>query len=178
MSVYPVTAVRLHRHSRGVATGVYGVHKNNPPKISPGKLFMGWKWRQNGNWTWILQFYTSPKTFIPPQNEFLATPLRHSPGQSAPSRIKPSTHRRRDSTVELSSVGRVNAPVGTRDPVYNFLCCWAIEADGKWRYNDVIVEKVMNIDQNSRIVKPLYWSLCLPIQFPNCRPNPSAVVVS
>jgi len=39
--------------------------------------------------------------------------------------LKPNTHRRRrhDSTVELSRVGGVNAPVGSRDPVYNFLCC-------------------------------------------------------
>ena len=37
--------------------------------------------------------------------------------------IMPNTHRRRrrDSTVELSRVGGVNAPVGSRDPVYNFL---------------------------------------------------------
>jgi len=25
--------------------------------------------------------------------------------------------------VQLSRVGGVNAPVGSRDPVYNFLCC-------------------------------------------------------
>ena len=37
--------------------------------------------------------------------------------------LKPNTHRRRDTTVELSPVGGVNAPVGSRDPVYNFLCC-------------------------------------------------------
>ena len=35
----------------------------------------------------------------------------------------PNTHRRRVSTVELSRVGGVNAPVGSRDPVYNFQCC-------------------------------------------------------
>ena len=63
---------------------------------------------------------------------------------------KPITYRRRDSTVELSRVGGVNAPVGSRDPVYNFLCCWAIEVGDKWRHNEVIVEKVTNIDQNSR----------------------------
>jgi len=60
------------------------------------------------------------------------------------------TRRRRDSTVELSRVGDVNAPVGSRVPVYNFLCRWAIEVGDKWRHNDVIVEKVINIDQNSR----------------------------
>ena len=66
--------------------------------------------------------------------------------------VKSNTHRRRrrDSTVELSYVGGVNAPVGTLDPVYNFLCCWAIEVGDKWRHDDVIVEKVINIDQNSR----------------------------
>ena len=39
--------------------------------------------------------------------------------------LVPNTHRRRrrDSTVELSRVGGVNTvPVGSRDPVYNFLC--------------------------------------------------------
>jgi len=29
----------------------------------------------------------------------------------------------RDSAVESSRVGGVNALVGSRDPVYNFLCC-------------------------------------------------------
>jgi len=43
--------------------------------------------------------------------------------------VMPNTHRRRrrDSTVELSRVGGVNAPVASRHQVYNFLCCWAIE---------------------------------------------------
>ena len=38
-------------------------------------------------------------------------------------RLMPNTHRRRrrDSTVELSYVGGVNAPVVSRDPVSNFL---------------------------------------------------------
>jgi len=41
--------------------------------------------------------------------------------------IKPNTHRRRrrDETVESRRVGGehgVNTPVGSRDPVYNFLC--------------------------------------------------------
>jgi len=62
----------------------------------------------------------------------------------------PRRRRRRDSTVELRHVGGVNAPVGSCDPVINFLCCWAIEVGDKWRHNDVIVEKVINIDQNSR----------------------------
>jgi len=48
-----------------------------------------------------------------------------------------------DSEVELRRVCGVNAPVGSRDPVYNFLCCWAIEVGDKWRHrpNDVVVEK-------------------------------------
>ena len=63
-----------------------------------------------------------------------------------------NTHRRRrrDSTVELSRVGGVNAPVGSLDQVSNFLCCWAIEVGDKWRYNHIIDEKVISIDQNSR----------------------------
>jgi len=44
----------------------------------------------------------------------------------------------------------VNAPVGSRDPVYTFLCCWAAEVGDKWRRNDIIVEKIINIDQSSR----------------------------
>ena len=69
--------------------------------------------------------------------------------------------RRRDSTVELSRVGGVNAPVGSRDPVYNFLCCWAIEVGDKWRHNDVIVQKVINIDQNwrSQTAMKSVWSV-------------------
>jgi len=63
------------------------------------------------------------------------------------------THRRcrRDSTVEWNRVSGVdvNAPVGSRDPVYNFLYCWAIEVGDKWRHNDIMVEKIINIDQNS-----------------------------
>ena len=64
--------------------------------------------------------------------------------------VKPNTHHRRYSTVELSRVGGVNAPVNSRDPVYNFLCFWAISVGDKWRHNDVIAEKVINMDQNSR----------------------------
>jgi len=92
--------------------------------------------------------------------------------------FKPNTHRRRrrDSAVELSHVGGVNAPVGSRDPVYNFLCCWAIEFGDRWRHNDVIVEKVIDIDQNSRSKTAMETLL---MQFPNCRPNSMpAVVVS
>jgi len=90
--------------------------------------------------------------------------------------LKPNTHRRRrrDWTADLSRVGGVNTPVSSRDPVYNFLCRWAIEVGDKWRDNDIIVEKVINIEQY-HVVKPL-WSLFG--QFPNCRPNPLAVVVS
>jgi len=54
----------------------------------------------------------------------------------------PNTHRRRrrDETVELRRVGGVNTPVGSRDPVYNFVCL-------QWRRNDVIVEKVIKIHE-------------------------------
>jgi len=51
-----------------------------------------------------------------------------------------------NSEVELRGVGGVNAPVGSRDPVHNFLSCWAIEVGDKWRHNIAIVEKVINID--------------------------------
>ena len=34
--------------------------------------------------------------------------------------------------------------------IYNFLCCWAIEVRNKWRHNDVIDEKVINVYQNLR----------------------------
>ena len=36
--------------------------------------------------------------------------------------LMPNTHRRHDETVELHRVGGVKTPVGSRDPVYNFLC--------------------------------------------------------
>ena len=88
-----------------------------------------------------------------------------------------NTHRRRrrDSTVELNRVGGVNAPVGSCDPVYNFLYCWAMRlVTNKWRHNDVIVENVINIYQNSR--RPSQTAMESG-QSPHCRPNPSAVVV-
>ena len=59
-------------------------------------------------------------------------------------------------TVELSRVGGVNAPVGSRYPVYNSLCCWAIEVSDKWRHNDVIVLlKKLSISIKIHVVKPL-----------------------
>jgi len=64
----------------------------------------------------------------------------------SPTSLMPDTHRRRVSTVELSRVGGMNAPDGRRDPaVYSVLCFW-----WQWRHNDAIVEKVINIDPNSR----------------------------
>ena len=45
----------------------------------------------------------------------------------------PPTPTRLNCRVE--SRRRLNAPVGSRDPVYNFLCCWAIELGGKWRHS-------------------------------------------
>jgi len=57
----------------------------------------------------------------------------------------------------LSRVGGVNAPVSTwqswpslQFPVGYSGYCWPIEVGDKWRHNDVIVEKVINIDQTSR----------------------------
>jgi len=38
-----------------------------------------------------------------------------------PVNVMPNTHAD-DKTVELRRVGGVNTPVGSRDPVYNFLC--------------------------------------------------------
>ena len=63
--------------------------------------------------------------------------------------------------TDLRIVGSVNAPVGSRDTVYNFLCCWAIEVGDKWRHNDVIVKKVINTDQNScsQIAMESVWSV-------------------
>jgi len=59
--------------------------------------------------------------------------------------------------VELRRVSGVNAPVDSRDPVYNFLCSWAIEAGDKWRHNDVIVEK-LSISIKLHVVKPAMFS--------------------
>ena len=59
--------------------------------------------------------------------------------------LKTNTHRRyrRDSTVELSRVGGVNAPVGSRDSVYTISCAgellMLVTSDDIM--NDVIVEK-------------------------------------
>jgi len=51
-----------------------------------------------------------------------------------------------NSEVELCRVGAVHTPIGSRHPVYDFLCCWTIEVGDKWRPDDVIVEKVISID--------------------------------
>jgi len=77
------------------------------------------------------------------------------------------------STVELSRVGGVRSAVVTR---FTISCAVELLRCGdKWRLNDVIVEKKLSILIKFHVVKPL-WSLFG--QFPNCRPNPSAVVVS
>ena len=73
--------------------------------------------------------------------------------------IKPNTHDC-DSAVELSRVGGVNAPVGSLDPVYNILLGLVTSDE---RHNGVIVEKVINIDHNSRQlnrvgVGGVYWA--------------------
>jgi len=84
-----------------------------------------------------------------------------------------------DATQLFSSVAFVmwthlSAVVCTRDPVYNFLCCWAIEVGDKWRHNDVLLKK-LSISIKIHVVTPLS---SLFGQFSNCRPNLSAVVVS
>jgi len=51
----------------------------------------------------------------------------------------PNTHRRRrrDSTVELSRVGGVYAPVGCHDPVYNSAAyMWLAQKIGNWVMTD------------------------------------------
>ena len=97
--------------------------------------------------------------------------------------LKPNTHRRsrRDSTVELSRVGGA-AWMHLLEVVTHFTVSCAVEllrlvSGDKWQHNDVIVEKLtMIIDQNSRSQTAMESQLSN--QFPNCRPNPSAFVVS
>jgi len=106
------------------------------------------------------------------------TSMRRSRGFIGHLPVKPNTHRRRrrNSTVELSRVGGVNAPVSSRDPVYNFLSCWAAEVGDKWwQAGDKSLFKKLSISIKIHAVKPL-WNLSN--QFPNCRSNRSAVVVS
>ena len=55
--------------------------------------------------------------------------------------VSTSLNKFANSEVELRRVGCVN--VGSRDPVYNFLCCW-------WQVMTVIVEKVNISIKNSR----------------------------
>ena len=48
--------------------------------------------------------------------------------------------------------------VGSLEPVYNFLCCWAtcIKVGDKWRHNDAVVEKEkLSISIKIYVVKPL-----------------------
>jgi len=71
----------------------------------------------------------------------------------------PNTHRRRrgDSTVELSRIGGVNAPVGSRDPVYNLLF---VELLRLMTTDDIMTSLLKNLSISIKIhvVKPL-WSL-------------------
>ena len=87
-----------------------------------------------------------------------------------------NTHRRRrrDSPVALSRVGIVNAPVGSRDPVY--ISC-GVELLRLVTRDDIMTLSLKKLSTSIKIyvVKPL---LSLFGQFPNCRPNPSAVFVS
>jgi len=88
----------------------------------------------------------------------------------------PNTHRRRrrDSTVELSRVGGVNAPSAV---VTQFTISCAVELLRLVTSDDIMtsVLKKLSISIKIHVVKPL-WGLFG--QFPNCRPNPLTVVVS
>jgi len=66
--------------------------------------------------------------------------------------VPTSLNRVADSEVELRRVSGVNAPVGSRDPVYNFLCCLAIDLRLVTSVDIMtsLVKKIINIDQNSR----------------------------
>jgi len=83
--------------------------------------------------------------------------------------LKPNAHRwrrrrRSDSADELSRVGVVNAPVGSRDPIYNFLCCWAT---GVVTSDDIMTSlliKKLSISIKIHVLKPLWSLFC---QFPN-----------
>jgi len=52
----------------------------------------------------------------------------------------------------LSRVGGVNLYQSAVVTQFTISCmyCWAIEVGDQWRHNDVIVKKVITIDQNSR----------------------------
>jgi len=51
----------------------------------------------------------------------------------------------------------VNTPVGSRDSVYNFLGCWAIEVGDKWRQCDIMTSllKETSISIKIHVIKPL-----------------------
>ena len=74
-------------------------------------------------------------------------------------RLTADGRHRRDCRVE--SCRRCERTRRRSTIIYNFLCCWAIEVGEKWRHNDVIVEKVTNIYQNSRSQAAMDWSLLL-----------------
>jgi len=67
---------------------------------------------------------TNSSNILPYATAFQAFPTSFSRTTPGDVGFKLNTHRRRrrDETVELRRVGGVNTPVGSRDPVYNFLC--------------------------------------------------------
>ena len=66
----------------------------------------------------------------------------------------------------------MNAPVGSRDQVYN-----AVELLELATSDDIVTSllKKLSISIKIHVVKPLWIPFS---QFPNCRPNPSAVIES
>ena len=67
---------------RGVATRWRVYRYIYPPKIRPIKLFMEWRWRQNGCCTYsqaVLKFYTSQNVLYLPKTNFWLRPWSCSP---------------------------------------------------------------------------------------------------
>jgi len=64
---------------------------------------------------------------------------------------KPSTQSPMRLNCRVESRRRCECPLRQSWPSFQFpfLCCSAIEVGDKWRHNDVIVEKVIDIDRNS-----------------------------
>ena len=102
---------------------------------------------------------------------------------SALSRVLTSLNKFANSEVELRRVGVANAPVGSRDPVYNFPCCWVIRLETSddimtslqhWGGDITWYRYLISISIKSHVVTPIWSLVC---HFLNCRLNPSAVVV-
>jgi len=99
-----------------------GISVFMPPKSAQ----VNFLWGKNDVRTAIQQFYTPKKLLYPrPKKKILATPLRcvHNSQLIGMATVSTSLNKFANSEVELCRVGGVNAPVGSRDPGYNFLCC-------------------------------------------------------